>query len=107
MMKEKYPDDAATDRFTTLEADIELRLVYTAVSDTETLQAPFCSYSIAWSIRTGTAYPSSSQHSKIKISPSQVTRYTDYAPSLPDDLLIPEPVKQVACQMKATAPFIF
>ena len=81
---------AANDSFMNLPSVFGWNQLYTVGGNASVSLIPPSSYVIAWSVRTGVNFNSSSQNSKIKVSSSQLTDYTDYGPSLPDYPLIPD-----------------
>ena len=80
---------AATDSFMNLPSVGGWNQLYTVGGNASVSLIPPSNYIIAWSIRTGTgpAFDILSEHSKIKVSASQLTGYTDYGPGLPDHIL--------------------
>jgi len=75
---------AATDSFMNLPSIIGWNQLYTVGGNASVSLIPPSSYIIAWSVRTGVNFGSSSHHSKIKVSSSQLAGYTDYGLSMPD-----------------------
>lgn len=75
---------AANDSFMSLPSQMAWNQLYTVGGNASVSQLPPSSYIIAWSVRTGDYFNSTSQFCKIKVSSSQLTGYTDYGLSMPD-----------------------
>jgi hypothetical protein len=68
---------AAKDSFMNLPSEIAWNQLYTVGGNAAVPQIPPSNYIVAWSVRTGVYFTSSSHHSKIKVSSSQLTGYTE------------------------------
>jgi hypothetical protein len=74
---------AANDSFMNLSATNGWNQLYTVGGNASVSLIPPSSYIIAWSVRTGLPFPSTSLNSKVKVSSSQLTGYTDYGLPMP------------------------
>ena len=75
---------AANDSFMNLSATNGWNQLYTVGGNASVSLLPASSYIIALSVRTGLPFPSTSLNSKVKLSPSQLSGYTDYGLPMPN-----------------------
>ena len=69
---------AANDSFMNLSSTSGWNQLYTVGGNASVPLIPPSSYIIAWSIRTGSNFNTNGEHSKVKVSSSQLTGYSDY-----------------------------